>query len=114
VERAAKEAWIRRAAHRSLEGRASILWSRHAVARLAMAALQRSTVEAALTDCEIIEDYPEAHRPLPDCLALAKLDDGKPVHAVVAIDEANERIFIVTVYRPDPARWIDERTRKPE
>jgi hypothetical protein len=69
-------------------------------------------VESSLAGCEVIEDYPAAH-PLPDCLVLAMLDDGDPIHAVVAIDEVNERIFLVTVYRPDPARWLDERTRKP-
>jgi hypothetical protein len=91
----------------------SVLWSRHAITRLATSALSRSNVEAGLVDCEVIEDYPEAHRPLPDCLVLAMLDDRSPVHAVVAIDEPNERIFLVTVYRPDPTRWLDERMRKP-
>jgi hypothetical protein len=78
-----------------------------------MARLDRSAVEAALVEGSIIEDYPELHRPLPDCLVLARLDAGEPIHAVVAIDEPNERLFFVTVYRPDPARWLDERTRKP-
>lgn len=78
-----------------------------------MAALSRPMIEAALVDCEIIEDYPDAHRPLPDCLVLGILEGREPIHAVVAVDEANERIYMVTVYRPDPARWLDERTRKP-
>jgi hypothetical protein len=97
----------------SREGHGGILWSRHAIARLATSMLSRSKVESSLAGCEVIEDYPAAHRPLPDCLVLAMLDDGDPIHAVVAIDEVNERIFLVTVYRPDPARWLDERTRKP-
>ena len=113
MERSAKEACIRRVARLSRGRHDAILWSRHAIARLALAALSRSTVEAALADCEVIEDYPETHRALPDCLVLATLEDNNPIHAVVAIDEANERIFIVTIYRPEPARWIDERTRKP-
>lgn len=93
-------------------GSDTVLWSRHAISRLATTALSRSAVEDALASCEIIEDYPAAHRPLPDCLVLALLEGGEPLHAVVAIDEPNERIYMVTVYRPDPARWLDERTRR--
>lgn len=78
-----------------------------------MAGLARAGVEAALVDGQLIEDYPDLHRPLPDCLVLARLQAGDPLHVVVALDEPNERLFIVTLYRPDPARWLDERTRKP-
>lgn len=113
MDKRAKETWIRRVARESLGGGERILWSRHAIARLVTGALSRSAIETALASCEVIEDYPAAHRPLPDCLVLATLADATPVHAVIAVDEANERIFVVTIYRPDPVRWIDERTRKP-
>lgn len=76
MERAVKEASIRRLARTSRGGRDTVLWSRHAISRLAMAALSRSAVEDALTNCEVIEDYPAAHRPLPDCLVLALLEGG--------------------------------------
>jgi len=39
--------------------------------------------------------------------------DERPLHAVVAIDEQNERIFVVTVYVPSKERWsYDWRIRK--
>jgi YgiT-type zinc finger domain-containing protein len=33
-------------------------------------------------------------------LVYARLPGGTPIHAVIAIDEANDRIFVVTVYIP--------------
>lgn len=75
--------------------------------------LIRSEIEQALLQGEIIEDYPGGHRLLPDCLVLAFLPDERPLHAVIAIDEAKDRIFIVTVYLPSLERWQDDwQTRK--
>jgi len=90
-----------------------VLWSRHAIAKLVVENFSRQEVERALTSCDIIEDYPVQMRPLPDCLVLGWLVERQPMHAVVAIDEPNDRIFVVTVYRPDLKRWEnDYRTRK--
>jgi len=34
-------------------------------------------------------------------------------HAVVVIDEINDRLFVVTVHEPSPEEWEDDwRTRK--
>ncbi|HRJ43801.1 MAG: DUF4258 domain-containing protein [Caldilineaceae bacterium] len=90
-----------------------VYWSRHAIGETVNDDLTRVEVERAFQDCEIIEDYPVAHRPLPDCLLLAWVADERPLHAVVAIDEQNERIFVVTVYVPSKERWsYDWRIRK--
>ncbi len=90
-----------------------ILWSRHAINELINENLTRHSVEAALVSCQVIEDYPRHHRPLPDCLVLSWLVEGRPIHAVVAIDETQERLFVVTVYQPSPEEWNDDwRTRK--
>ena len=95
-----------------LEG-SKISWSRHAIAALVDDNLTRSAVEKALAQCEIIEDYSTGHRTLPDCLVLAELSNRQPIHAVVAIDEVKDRIFMVTVYLPSTERWQDDwRTRK--
>lgn len=90
-----------------------IIWSRHAIAEMLNDKLNRTMVEVALAQCEIIEDYPHNHRPLPDCLVLAKLRNGQPLHAVIAVDIANDRILVITVYLPSAERWEhDWRTRK--
>ncbi len=90
-----------------------ILWSRHAIVELANEGWTRSEVEKALENGEVIEDYPTQHRPLPDCLVLGELGNGEPLHAVIAIDEANDRLFVVTVYKPKSEEWENDwRTRK--
>ena len=111
MDAAAKQIFIRRVAARGQPS--DVLWSRHAISRLTMGDLSRQVVEVALRAGEVIEDYPAAHRALPDCLLLAYLTVETPIHVVVAVDTPNYRIFIVTLYRPDPTRWTDDfRTRR--
>jgi len=110
-----KEAFIRQKAreNQSDPQGEKVLWSRHAIGKLVTEGLTRQAVEQALTTCELIEDYPSLTRPLPDCLVLGWMEEQEPIHAVVAIDAPQDRIFVVTFYRPDPRRWEnDYRTRK--
>lgn len=53
---------------------------------------------------EIIEEYPE-DRPYPSCLVYGETFGGDPVHSVWAYNEASGFGVIITVYRPDSARW---------
>jgi hypothetical protein len=107
MDRATMAVFIHASAQRS-----AVAWSRHAIERLVLHRAARTDVELALTTCEIIEVYPEAHRALPDCLVLAWFRVDDPLHAVIAVDLQNDRIFVVTVYRPDPARWSDDWKRR--
>ena len=59
---------------------------------------------------EVLEDYPEDLRG-PSCLTLCQAA-GKPVHLVVGYDKGAKRAIIITVYRPDPARWSDDFRRR--
>ena len=61
---------------------------------------------------EVIEDYP-SDRPYPSCLIYGQTPDNAPVHSVWAYNEENQWAVLITVYRPDPRRWIDLRTRRP-
>lgn len=60
---------------------------------------------------EIIEEYPEG-RPYPSCLIYGNTFDGEPVHSVWAYNQENRWAALITVYRPDPDRWINWRTRR--
>jgi len=60
---------------------------------------------------EIIEDYPN-DTPYPSCLILGHTLAGKPVHSVWAYNAENQFAVLITVYRPDPERWIDFRKRR--
>ena len=110
-----KQRFIRQKAaeNRSDPKDAKVYWSRHAIAELINDNLTRTEVERELERSEIIEDYPIGHRPLPDCLVLAKLSQTQPIHAVIAVDKARDRIFVITIYVPSAERWHNDwRTRK--
>lgn len=60
---------------------------------------------------EIIEDYP-TDRPYPSCLIFGQNFSGEPIHSVWAYNEENKWTVLITVYRPDPNRWINWRERR--
>jgi hypothetical protein len=60
---------------------------------------------------EIIESYPTT-KPYPSCLIYGQTFGGDPVHTVWAYNEQNQWTVLITVYRPDPKRWINWRKRR--
>lgn len=69
-----------------------------------------SELEGAVAKSEIIEECPDDPRG-ESCLILGFTSKNKPIHIVCA-DLSEEKILIVTVYRPDPEKWIEFRKRK--
>lgn len=63
---------------------------------------------------KVVEDYPN-DKPYPSCLIYGKTFSGDPIHSVWAYNSDSAWAVLITVYRPDPERWIDwqERRRKP-
>jgi hypothetical protein len=62
---------------------------------------------------EIIERYPD-DRPYPSCLIYGSNFTNDPVHSVWAYNKDNRWAVLITVYRPDPLRWVEWRTRRPK
>lgn len=60
---------------------------------------------------EIIEDYPD-DTPYPSCLIYGNTFHGGPVHSVWAYNNESKWAVLITVYRPDPRRWIDWKKRR--
>ena len=60
---------------------------------------------------EIIEEYP-ADKPYPSCLIYGDSFSGEPIHSVWAYNAETKWAVLVTVYRPDPGRWVAWRTRR--
>ncbi len=60
---------------------------------------------------EVIEDYP-GDKPFPSCLVHGETFSGEPVHSVWAYNEKSQWAVLITVYRPDPERWINWRVRR--
>ncbi|MDH7490478.1 MAG: DUF4258 domain-containing protein [Anaerolineae bacterium] len=59
---------------------------------------------------EIIEDYPD-DKPYPSCLIHGESFMGQPIHSVWAYNPETQWAVLITVYRPDPSRWINWRKR---
>lgn len=66
-------------------------------------------VKEAIQNGIIIEEYTD-DKPLPSYLIYGKTSNYRHIHVVIGIDE--EVAAIITVYEPDPAKWIDFRTRR--
>jgi len=60
---------------------------------------------------KIIEDYPD-DTPYPSCLIYGHTFSGDPVHSVWAYNYDNQWSVLITVYRPDPDRWINFHKRR--
>jgi len=71
--------------------------------------LEQEVYEAVLAG-EIIEDYPD-DTPYPSCLVFGRTQRRRPVHAVCAHVPEENRAIVITVYEPDPSRWIDSHRR---
>jgi len=70
-----------------------------------------SEVEESVLCGEVIEDYP-GDNPLPSCLVFGTSESGEPIHSVWGYNEMTQWAVLITVYRPDPERWVDHRIRR--
>jgi len=67
--------------------------------------------EAILSEqSELIEDYPSDPRG-HSCLVLGFTRAGLPIHMVCG-NLYEQEFLVVTIYRPDPAQWVEWRARK--
>jgi hypothetical protein len=60
---------------------------------------------------EIIEQYPE-DKPYPSYLIFGKNEQGEPIHSVWAYNVLTKASVVITVYRPDPEKWLDWKVRR--
>jgi len=49
--------------------------------------------------------------PFLSCLIMGKNFSGEPIHSVWAYNPKNQWAVLITVYRPDPERWVDWKFR---
>ena len=60
---------------------------------------------------EIIEDYPK-DKPYPSYLIYGQNSKREPIHSVWGYNPENKWCVLITVYRPDPSRWINWKKRR--
>lgn len=65
----------------------------------------------ALAGGEMLEGYPLDPRG-PSALVLGYTAGRRPLHAVCAFDPGGA-LLVITVYEPQPPRWLHARTRAP-
>ena len=67
-------------------------------------------IYSSVVQGEVIEDYAD-DKPYPSCLIFGRNFSGEPIHSVWAYNPENQWAVLITVYRPDPDRWIDWKVR---
>ncbi|MGH7812756.1 MAG: DUF4258 domain-containing protein [Candidatus Binataceae bacterium] len=90
--------------------RHELIFTGHAVRRMAERGFRAAQVRWIVESGEIIETDPEAF-PYPSSLILGFLGN-MPLHVVVGVDADNKRCYVVTVYEPDPGKWSPDFKRR--
>ena len=89
----------------------TIALTAHAKTRLFERNITLDDIEQAVLSGKIIEEYPD-DTPFPSCLICGRIVDGSALHIVVSTD--TEFLYVITAYRPNPAKWTDEFMRRKE
>jgi hypothetical protein len=85
--------------------------SQHAVDQAILRHISMKELRDAVATSEVLEDYP-TDKYGPSCLVLGFTAAGRPIHAQVSYS-SRPVIKVITVYEPEPERWIDHRQRRP-
>lgn len=88
-----------------------IQWIAHVMQRLIKRNITRKSVKEALINGTIIEQYPNDY-PYPSCLVSGITTNSEVLHVVCGIGE--NRLWIITAYRPDSSIWTDSFPKRKE
>ena len=80
-----------------------LIFSVHALRRMAERRIAVEDVERTLSACDVIESYP-SDQPYPSRLVLG-WSGSRPIHIVTAENSADNETIVVTVYEPDRLQW---------
>jgi hypothetical protein len=82
----------------------------HAIQRMFERQISPEDIRSVVESGETIQKYPD-DTPYPSRLILG-WKQQRPIHVVVADNEADDEKIIVTVYEPDLAQWTDDFKRR--
>lgn len=83
--------------------RPRIIYRTHAVQRMWQRNITPEEVVCTLENGETIEEYPD-DSPYPSKLLLG-WTKGRPLHLVVADNQCDNTLVVITVYQPDLQNW---------
>jgi hypothetical protein len=90
--------------------RGAFEFTQHAVDQALLRHIAVREVRDAVEAAEVIEDYPN-DKYGPSCLLLGFTATARPLHVQVS-HSTRPIIKVITVYEPDPDRWIEHRYRR--
>lgn len=99
------EAWIQEI--RSLVSSEKVSLKKHCILRMRQKTISVDEFKEAMLHAEIIEYYEDDY-PFPSALLLGFTSSGRPLHAVVALDKDDERLWIITLYEPKTKLWDEQ------
>jgi len=97
---------LRQAVHQQ-----QISLSLHAAEEALAEHITRPEIEAAMLRARLLEDYPDWWLG-PSCLVYGRTQAGRDIHIVVSY--AGLPVTIITVYEPQPPKWVTPTRRKEE
>jgi len=87
-----------------------IYWTYHVNMRLMKRSISRTLILDSVDNFVLIESYPE-DKYLPSYLIWSTIQDIV-FHIVFAVDVNEGNVRVVTAYKPDPDRWMDNMKRR--
>ena len=85
-------------------------FSKHAVDQTIIRRITISDVREVFANGEVIEDYPD-DKYGPSCLIFGTTAAARPLHIHCSYP-SRAQVKVITLYEPDPARWINFRIRR--
>ncbi len=85
-------------------------FSKHAVDQTILRNISVQEIRDVINNGEIIEDYPD-DKYGPSCLIFGVTQIGRPIHIQCSYP-SRPIVKVVTVYEPNPDRWIDYKVRR--
>lgn len=87
-------------------------FSKHAVDQSITRRVSVQELREAFDGGEVIEDYPD-DKYGPSCLVFGTTASGRPLH-IHCSHPSRRLVKIITLYEPEPERWIGFRRRRSE
>ena len=87
-----------------------LIFRTHALERMFQRSISEQDVRHVLLKGKTIEMYPDDY-PYPSRLVLG-WRGSRPIHVVVADNEAHQQTIVITVYEPDLIHWESDFERR--